>query len=816
MHYLSLNINNRKKMVLSLASVADFAISNIIQRESQQNVVLFGVSYNAKLLSSEGFSKDTFLDWSSLKINQTADELVLMLKTTKTEAKKVSTESLPHIEGFKLIAEKGEVICSLDAQNTANKLKISLEIELENGSKVGGAFMLNIALKAQIFDVVMDFGSEASQVVVYRRGSDHRILSRLNLVDILTNNYYPNLKGESLHQFVPEDLELYRSAFFIKKSGSVFDIFSPPGANGSKEFLNLLTNRGEIEDLSKSHFLISNLKLAHLGAYQFRLDFESEATNHYKAKEKDLIDTIGELQQAVINYVLIAVLNHIRVTLKETHPIHLSVRLLVPNVFGQAKVSKLVKRTLKGLEVIAEKYPKFKLAGREVSSISESDASFLGFKQIKDHEVGKGNSPFFTIGKRYLIVDVGKGTTDFSIVELGNDKNNYKLTSLYRSGFIGAGNVLSFAFIDSIFATIFGDNTIERQKAIYDICLSKSVGLADKIRFIELIEKLKYNYGQPQTNNTVQFSKSDIASIKGEYETNPSATGLLESISKLIDPIVDAGKTIEDEHQIIHDTVMKMVNRITKEVVQTGYYTDETIDKIILTGRGFSFKPLVDKIREEFKKPTEVTGDLKKVCLMGAFAGEQVNFDSNLVGFPTIYQILTKESANQTNEKVREIDMGEGFPKINMPIFSNLFGLSDLLKRVRSEVASFNEKMGTKLTGYDEFAENTIKINQEETGIEYSAQDKFFNEGNYFDNFVKDAKTISICGMDYKDHTINASRINVCYTGQGFLVREAHSSSLLDLHPRFFESDAYVFQTLFPFLDVQDTKKIGINRLKSK
>lgn len=799
--------------MLELASeVESSVIQNIIQREKQQNVALFGFSFDSQLLSDEGFTKDTFLDWSSLKITQSTHELKLNLKASKIETKKGTSEGIAQIEGFKIVSEKNGIFFSLDAKNTANKVRVLLETELENGSTVKGLFVLNLAPKSQIFDIVMDFGSEASQVVVYRRGSDHRILSRLNLVDIFTNNYYQSLKSQPLHQFVAEDLELYRSAFFVKKSDSVFDLYSPPGINGSKEFLNLLTNRNDIESLSISHFLISNLKLAHLGAYQFRVNFESEESNHYKAKEKDLIDTIGELQQAVINYVLIAVLNHIQVSIKETHPVYLSVRLLVPNVFGQIKVSKLVKNTLKSLDIIAEKNAKFRLSGTEVNTISESDASFLGFKQIKDNEVAKGSSPFFTIGKRYLIIDAGKGTTDFSIVELGDEKNNYKLSSLYRSGFIGAGNVISFAFVDSIFATIFGENTIERQTAIFNICLSNSVGLADKIRFIELIEKLKYNYKQTQTDNYVKFSSLDLDDIRKQYEANPTAAGLLESISKLIDPIVLKGKTIEDEHQIIHDTVAKMVNRLLKELSQTKFFADEGIEKIILTGRGFSFKPLVDKIKEDFKIPVEITNNLKKVCLMGAFSGEQINFDSNLIGYPDVYQILNKTSSNgQADKKVRVIDTGEGRPKIEIPILNNLFERTQILKLLKQGLDYINQEL---TYNGDEFSTETIKINNDRLNKDSSEQENFFNKGQYYIDFIKDAKTISICGIDYKDHTINAPRINICYTGNGFLVRDERSSSNLDAFPRFFETDTYVFQTLFPFLDVQDIKKVGINRLK--
>jgi hypothetical protein len=813
MKYLSININNRKKHQLQLSAGSTAQTGQfIIQRENQVNVLLFSISVRAKLLARAGTDHDSYLDWSSLQMQSDEGTLILSLKSEKEVFSDIKTENLPKVDGLSIGYKHGRIIFSLEPDKVTTGLKVIINVESEIKTSIQGVIQLHISEKSQIFDLVMDFGSEASQVVIYPRGSEHHILTRLNLVEILRQYFYQNLKGKTLHQTVTEDKELYRSAFFIKKNGSVFDMHGIPGKNGDKEFLNLLTDIDDIDRLSVTHFLVSNLKLAHLGAYKFNVNFESTATNAFKANQKDFIDTIGKLQQSVINYILQAVLRYLRDSNQENRPIYLAVRLLVPNVFDQSKVSTLVQRTLSALTKISKTTPDLLLEGSEVSTISESDASFLGFKSIKDKESQNGLSPSFIIGKRYLIIDVGKGTTDFSIVEINAADSG--LSSLYRSGFIGAGNVLSYAFVDTIFAAIFGEDSSVRKRAIYDICLSPVAGLADKLRFVELVEKLKRNFEQKSGNahykSLEQLIPAELKDIRNEYAKDQMSAGLLDKISKALTIVIDRQGSIKDEFLIIHDTVTKMVNRIAKEVFQTGYYTEELCDKIILTGRGFKFEMLVEEIEKVFKKPILMASDLKKVCLLGAFTGEKVNYDSNLVGKPNIYQVL---SPNNDKEKVKEVDMGAELPKLNLPLFNRLRDFTKGLESVTKALNGIDKHLEARMKGKDEFAQQADTADTYSQGFDLTNEEKFFLEGTPFSEFNKNAKTISVSGIDYKKHEVNSPNINICFTGDEFLIRDATTSSPLDVYPSFFKEDPYVFQTLFPFADVSEPKEIEVRKL---
>ncbi len=819
MQYLSIDINNRKKHVIQLVTGGAICVPTpfIIERQPQAYILLFSVSLHARLLSDAGFEADTYPDWRSIKASLSNNELKIIVKTVKQPLSQLKEENFPTIEGLQILIKNDQVWFILEPVYNCDFIHVTLKTEADSKPPLHGTFLLNLAEKSQIYDLVMDFGSEASQVVVHNRANEHHIITRLKLIDILKEYYYTDLKDHKLHQETPEDPALYRSAFFIKKDGSVFDRHSKPGENGEKELVNLLTRRADIDRLSVTHFLVSNLKLAHLGAYNFNISFESRSTNDFNARNIDFIDTISYLQQAVINYILQATLQHLQSSNPEQHRIYLAVRLLVPNVFDQIKVSKLVRRTLYGLEEIKNRYSGLLLAGVEVTTTSESDASFLGFKSQKDKEAQIAKTTFFMTGKRYLIIDVGKGTSDFSIIEI--NKADLGLISRYRSGFIGAGNIISYAYVDTLFAAIFGEDTHTRRQAIYNICLSPVAGLADKLRFMELIEAIKCNYDYKTANQRYKslgrLIPQELEDIRNEYARQPKAAGLLEQLCKLLEIVIARQQSMKDEFQIVHDSVTRMVNRIAGEVFKSGHYTDDWIDKIILTGRGFRFEMLVEEIQKKFSKTTITTPNLKTICLSGAFTRDKINYDSNLVGIPEAYQILSKtKPGSSIEEKIREIDLGAGFPPINIPVFNRVKDIGRKFEVIKNTWDAFNRKVSEGLSGYDDFGAQSFNNDGHVSETNVTLEKKLFSEGISFHQFNANAKTISISGVDYKKHEINAPHVNICFTGDEFLIRDAGSSSSIDVYPSFFNEDPYVFQTLFPFLDVSDLKNIEVRKLK--
>ncbi|GAB4051890.1 hypothetical protein [Spirosoma litoris] len=798
MYYLALLIDNRKYHVAHLYPADSIPTgivmpSFVLEHQAGQGRLLLSIVRQAKLICRGGYSFDRWLDWSSLTVDYSGSGLTLHMRTSH-EASVINdlAAPLPSVpDAFKLMKTPNRYELTAGRRYIASSLVVTLSIEVDE-TIYESKMLIHLVPQGQIFDVVMDFGSEASQIVTYRRGGN-AIISRVKMVDNLIDYYYPDLAGKDLHQRV-SDKELYRSAFFIKKEGSVFDPNAKPGINGNNEFLNLLTAKDEKNRLTAERILVSNLKLAHLGAYNFTVKFASKdpKINAFGALQHTFQDTIVKLQQAVINYFMQTVLEEIRRSTRDSQPLYMNVKLLVPNVFEQNKVAKLALGTKKGLDEIAEKYPDFKLNGVEVSTISESDAAFLGFKREQDDLVRQGNASFFEQSGRYLIIDAGKGTTDFSILEI--NPTTYQLSSLYRSGFIGAGNILSYAFIDTVFTSICGIDDEERKRAIYAV--TKRADIADKLQFTEVIEKLKHSY-DPTRNYQPLQEVVDFATVRSQlFDANEPGT--LGTIANLLEQVWQQQGSIRDEWQIINRTVNEIANRIHREVIQSGRYADlekgeVLVKKIILTGRGFLFEPLRKAISQAFDIQTLKTDDLKKVCLSGAFSSDHINYESNLVGFPDVYQLF-----GRIGKQSKQIDTGNGV-LLDIPIYS----------RVKRWLADKSKSWQDVKDAYgDEHLVSAIQISSAENTplsdepSELSAEEEFLNHGKVFPNYNRNAKVVTICGLDYKKHHINSPTVNVFFTGDDFIIRDATTYSRLQVEPEFFRQTQLVSQTLYPFADI--------------
>ncbi|SOD96437.1 acetate and sugar kinases/Hsc70/actin family protein [Spirosoma fluviale] len=813
MYYVALKIENRKYHTVQLrpadvAPAESFVPSFILEHQPGQARLVLSLLREARVVCRGGFDRDRWIDWGSLTAETTGDGLHLHLQATSTRPEQDALPPLPEPPPtVEFSLNKAHFMLGVTRHFSESALRLTLTITVDDVAH-RGELLFHLVPQRYVHDVVMDFGSEASQIVTYRRGRG-AVNRRMQLVGNLLDYYYPDLKGKELHQQDTES-DLYRSAYFIKKEGAVFDPNASPGTNRDKELLNLLTDKGQKNLLAEERVLVSNLKLAHLGAYNFMVRFASRETNAFRVKERNFIDTIVQLQQAVVNYFLQVVLEEIKRSTPEGQPIYLVTKLLVPNVFEQSKVSRLVKGTANGLAEMTRQQATCQLQGFEVSTLSESDAAFLGFKREQEEKARQGRANGLKKGGRYLIIDVGKGTTDYSILKM--NARSTQLVSLYRSGFIGAGNVLSYAFIDTIFAAICGLNSDDRKRAIQAV--TQRADVVEKLQFTEAIEKLKHNYDAQRnyTSFTEVLTKLygdgfDLSTIRSQLFDKNEA--VLATLTQWLEKIWQHQGSIRDEWGIINRAVNEVANRIHREVVQSGRYADpETgrvlVDKIILTGRGFKFIPLRSAISKTFDVPVESTDDLKKVCLAGAFSSEPINFESNLVGFPEVYELF-----GQHERQSKQIDTGDG-QVLNIPAYNRLKNW------VQHTGAALQEQVRQVMEygdGHVIQASTLPKTNLVDVSYDLSQEENFLNEGREFDNFNRNAKVVTICGLDYKRHTINSHTVNVFFTGEDFIIRDGHTYSPLQVEPDFFRNTQRVFQTLYPFVDILDPADVSVTPL---
>ncbi len=97
-------------------------------------------------------------------------------------------------------------------------------------------------------------------------------------------------------------------------------------------------------------------------------------------------------------------------------------------------------------------------------------------------------------GEMALVIDCGKGTTDISIL-MADDNENY--SSFFRTGFAGAGNVLTYGFVEDFLTLVLraipGNNEILVKDFIGRHILDQNLTV-DVLNFIQLAENLKKKY----------------------------------------------------------------------------------------------------------------------------------------------------------------------------------------------------------------------------------------------------------------------------------------------------------------------------------
>lgn len=792
MYFLSLLIRNQRHHKVRLKSSLIYQNPDrFVVEKSNAKVLLFNLELRQnKLVFNGGFEHDTCFDIIDISLLD-KQLIVCLIPTIDTSIQSFSSTKLaPQIEIKNQSDSSFEIWFD---SNFSKEIEVVFKLN-DNGKHFEDSIQFCFASKQQIYDVAIDFGSEASQITFHNR-ADGRVLERMKIVDTLTESFYSHLTNESLLQKDERDNELIKSLFLLKKDDVFFQLHTKPYQFGESEFLNLLTSKNRKDEFKQGYFPISNMKLAHLGAYCFDVRFHSEDDNFFKASQRRFNTTIAPLQQVVINYFIHAILYYISKEHPKNEPLYLVVRLLVPNVFEQERVSKIVSQTNQAFEVIKNDISNgYRLNGAEISTISESDASFLGYiKQNKQKKLKKNG--------KYLIIDSGKGTTDFSIINL-NDANKQEINSVFRSGFIGAGNVISYAFIDTIFAAIFGNNKSIRQKAIYDIVLRPDTDIADKINFVEAIEYLKQNFNNPKNRTNYQKLEQKIGNRRNDiqklYSINPFDTSILNQITDTIKTFYYSNdqNSIQDEFGFIDNAVIELTNRIIKEVDYSGHKPEEPFE-VVLTGRAFLFQPFIEKLRKHYPNIISVgLSEMKKICLEGAFSKRVINYDSNLVGKPQLKTTFIDEEGlehlviDNGGQQNKTILIDSRLPK------SKFQEAYETIKELIKQQENFFKKFEYQDT------DNQLENTKSKSVL------KFLDVGEVMTNYSTRDANLLINGIVYNPSTsvVDTREINIYFDGKYFLLRTEKTVAELRIQPEFFKYDQFVFETLFPYTEVDVTQ----------
>ena len=507
------------------------------------------------------------------------------------------------------------------------------------------AYMLNTG--DRIAPAALDFGSEASQMKCEINGTCIQIVKKVEDIAFL----HDEDKEHIYRQGADRDY-LFKSIFFLNPNlpdSSITHWADRPLQYGRDSFLQLLIS---MKETGYSNWIqLPNLKLLEL--ISSNLQWEDAEIKLPKGSNVNIQDlTFSFDRKNLLRYILSQFL-YVAMKVQLGRANYLNFILLVPNVYLQKKIYDVVCGLYQDFDFIRLQNKEFSSwKGMEVQIISESDASFSGYIQSQRP---------YNKGKKYsLIIDAGKGTTDFSVM-LGDSSDNSKFQSVYRAGIPIAGNMMTYAFYEAL------KLWLNKNGVSIDDKLSKAD--PDKlIDFMDKLERLKLNYDNAQGTPNAPKEAEKMKNLE------PINTYIENDI---ISP--QRGKRLPD----IDETLKKRCSQITNFLYQYlhGFVESNNIhfDNVILMGRGFLLKPFMEAVKdmiishgwaEQDAFLTMEGGAIKTQCLQGAlfYKNVDVNCQSGLIGsvsfgdeatinsqatswWKRIIQYLTGRKSNAINEE---------------------------------------------------------------------------------------------------------------------------------------------------------------------
>ena len=524
--------------------------------------------------------------------------------------------------------------------------------------KYSGLFQFTIVRSKNCQRVVIDFGSEASQVGYKNCGPQSAIVQYDILENIISQLNLPDRQAGMADKKTIRHREdflnheegqhmLYRSFYAVKKRISKEERKNFPfnfTHNLKDDEIRLFIARQEVAateiTFRDDYEIIPNLKLGIEKSLQLFIENHTEDYS-IRSHKKELISAV-----------LLRLLRLMISTKPSFQQGGIIVTLLVPNMYTQHDVFELLNELryqtgnlLSSLGIAAA------ALYIEYETISESDAAFMGYQQTHADAVNLSN------GEIALVIDCGKGTTDISML-LADDNENY--SSFFRTGFAGAGNVLLYGFTEDFLTLVLkaipGSNDLSVKDFISSYILNQNL-TADVLDFIQLMEIQKKKYKNlPAVGVTAfaQLAENSLSTERtiGNLYKDPStllqyAGAILKDRSIRWDDEV-TGIISKATDCIVHCIIASIRDVITRDI-------KKRIKTVMLSGRAFYFDELKKRLEKELKDllgagininmvpPGRVLNN-KNVALHGAFSGAYKITD--FTGIP----IDKKEGLSKNND----------------------------------------------------------------------------------------------------------------------------------------------------------------------
>lgn len=493
---------------------------------------------------------------------------------------------------------------------------------------------------AEVVTAALDFGSEASQI---KFKDDKETLNVREAFCDLTKIDRNEEHWQGRPSDDPEKKRLYKSIYHIHTEPAPTFFGDLPMNNGKRTFIQTLL---PVTHDDFSHLiLLPNLKLIELLRYNISavdVNFGAESNTNLIPRSKETLDN-GELQNAILRQIIC---NFLAVTMfrkrvNANQRLCLFFTILIPNVYYQQKVSRIIDGLYEDFDLLVQNHLDLFgcYRGIEVNMISESDASYFGVMQ-QSLEV---RSSAAKKGAYCLMIDAGKGTTDFSLLhQIGNQLSHYE--SIYRSGIPASGHVLTYAFYEAL-RDYF--TSINRGAVFEEIIRSAYTGALQTkhlLDFVARLEEQKAHYGKYKQKMDVE-TKNTACSVNTWDDLN----GFLMELNT-------KGIQIPGAVSRVDEKVAQMVQLLESSIEAYAQKRKIAFLKVFLSGRAFKFKPFKKAVIDSLIKhglvlstnQIDYTERLAKTACMNGGLKEgdyNVNRKSTMLSVPSMQEIVGQVSS---------------------------------------------------------------------------------------------------------------------------------------------------------------------------
>lgn len=520
-----------------------------------------------------------------------------------------------------------------------DSIQFNLQFNLDSSDAFGTTrksryIRVFFANRDNICDAILDYGSEATQLAIFSRDREATIegFNALfpNIKACCVTNEEMNIANENFYQYDNSDEHFYRSYFLVKKNinrgdidAIVSDIMSDTGGN----FFKVLTSKEFVQNNSSNYIVAPNIKLSSFGGVELprvMVDDVPTSIADVAGMNSHLIQRLGMapfLHQAIKNAIAM-------------NPVckFISFHFLMPNVYMQHRVSTLLKVLQRDIEeIIIQNEVYGQIVGVEVTAVSESDASIIGACELHRNDNANNQLP----EGRYLLLDAGKGTLDLSLIDYRFNGTGYSYKNLWRSGIIGAGNALSYAYLWALLHQYLDeslnlgaeiDEDVVARYISEKILGQDEMGVTDPALLLQLMRNVDAfkihsgNYQYYEHDTTDRLNSIDALELGGfiswiadRVDEDKNAVTIRLRYQGYIDRMIDS---------IINETLNGL-----NDMECIAQNQESIVDYVVFSGRSFSYQDfknrMLSAVTMKFPNVTEqsflnenVAVSMKNICLL--------------------------------------------------------------------------------------------------------------------------------------------------------------------------------------------------------